>query len=173
MSVHDEFIKKCYQEAVNAGKDGFEPFFAMLVSGGKVLASSKNTTDYDEDRFGHSIYNVVSACMGKYSDEKLSSAVLYCSTAPCARCAAAIASLGVTNIVYGVSYEKYAKILPFWTKAPDVEGLYKACGMKAKLTGPVMEDEGMRVYENWCGEEIPLDVLLSDAEQMRNTSEMV
>jgi tRNA(Arg) A34 adenosine deaminase TadA len=64
-------------------------------------------------------------------------AILYTSCAPCERCLGAIASLGVHNVVCGVSYKEFCKLLPFDYQAVDREGLLKKLGITMKLTESV------------------------------------
>ena len=44
----------------------------------------------------------------------------------------------------------------------DTEGLFQKLGIPMKLTGPVLEEEGMHVFEWWGGEYRPLDALTAE-----------
>jgi tRNA(Arg) A34 adenosine deaminase TadA len=167
MQKHEPFIRRCYELAIDAGKKGFDTFGALLVSGGKILEEAENTADYDRGLFGHAEFNLVKKCMNTYPDALLKNATLYTSCAPCERCLAAIASLGIQNIVFGVSYQSFALLLPFTPTHPDYEQVYRSMGMELHLTGPVLEDEGMHVFEYWGGDYRPLEELLRESEEMR------
>ena len=119
----EQFIKRCYELAINAGKKGFDTFGAVLVHNGKILEEAENTSDYEKKIFGHAEFNLVHKCADKYSDDVLAESVLYTSCAPCERCLAAIASLGVHKVVCGVSYKEFSKLTPVDYEPVDREGL--------------------------------------------------
>ena len=97
----------------------------------------------------------------------LKESTLYTSCAPCERCLCAIASLGVENVVFGVSYEAFSKLTPNDAVPVDREGLLQKLGVRMKLAGPVLEDEGMHVFEWWGGEFRPLKELIAEMAEVR------
>ena len=164
---HEKFIKRCYELAINAGKKGYDTFGAVLVHNGKILEEAENTADYEKKIFGHAEFNLVHKCANKYSDDVLSESVLYTSSAPCERCLGAIASLGVHNIICGVSYKEFCKLLPFNYKPVDREGLLKQLGIDMTIKESVLEDEGMHVFEWWGGEYRPLEELIAEMDEVK------
>ncbi len=164
---HDAYIRKCYDLAISAGKKGFDTFGALLVHNGDILETAENTADYQRGLFGHAEFNLVHQCAGKYSDDVLRKSVFYTSCAPCERCLAAIASLGVRTVVYGVSYKEFSKLTPFDDQPLDREGLLAQLGLPVKLVGPVLEDEGMHVFEYWGGEYRPLAELIAEMDAIK------
>ena len=164
---HGKYMKRCYELAIRAGKKGFDTFGAVLVHDGEILEEAENTADWEKGIFGHAEFNVVHKCANRYSDPILKESVLYTSCAPCERCLCAIASLGVENVVFGVSYEEFSKLTPCDAVQVDREGLLQQLGIQMKLTGPVLEDEGMHVFEWWGGEYRPLEELLAEMAEVR------
>ena len=164
---HESHIRHCYDLAISAGKKGFDTFGALLVHDGEVLETAENTADYERGFFGHAEFNLVHKCANRYSDELLRNSVLYTSCAPCERCLCAIASLGVRQVVYGVSYGEFARLTPFDARPVDREGLLRQLGIEMRLTGPVLEDEGMHVFEWWGGEHRPLAELIAEMDAIR------
>ena len=138
----EEYIRKCYDLAVSAGKKGHESFGAVLVYNGEILEEAENTADFERKIFGHAEFNLVHKCANKYSDDVLAASVLYTSCAPCERCLGAIASLGVHKVVCGVSYKEFCQLL-------------------------VLEDEGMHVFEWWGGEYHPLEDLIAEMDEVK------
>lgn len=165
--INEKYIKRCYELAVSAGKKGYDTFGALLVHNGEVLEEAENTSDYANKMFGHAEFNLVHKCANKYSDEIMEQSTLYTSCAPCERCLAAIASLGVHNIVCGVSYREFSKLLPFDHQELDREGLLEQLGIQVTITESVLEDEGMRVFEWWGGEYRPLEELIAEMEEIK------
>ena len=168
MNATDEkYMRRCYALAVDAGKKGFDTFGALLVHGGRVLEEAENTADYGRGLFGHAEFNLVHRCANRYPDAVLMESTLYTSCAPCERCLCAIASLGVENVVFGVSYEAFSQLTPCDAAPVDREGLLGKLGLRMKLVGPVLEDEGMRVFEWWGGEYRPLEELIAEMARVR------
>ena len=178
----EEYIRKCYELAVSAGKKGHESFGAVLVYNGEILEEAENTADFERKIFGHAEFNLVHKCANnaefnlvhkcanKYSDDVLAESVLYTSCAPCERCLGAIASLGVHRVVCGVSYKEFCKLLPFNHKELDREGLLKQLGIDMTITESVLEDEGMHVFEWWGGEYHPLEELIAEMDEVKRNS---
>jgi len=165
---NEKYIKRSYQLAIRAGKKGFDTFGALLVRNGEILEEAENTADWNKGLFGHAEFNLVHKCANRYSDTVLKESVLYTSCAPCERCLCAIASLGVEKIVYGVSYEAFSQLTPNDAESIDRESLLGKLGIRVKLTGPVLEDEGMHVFEWWGGEYRPLEELIAEMAEVRS-----
>ena len=164
---NEKYMKRCYGLAVSAGKKGFDTFGALLVHDGEILEEAENTADWKKGIFGHAEFNLVHKCANRYPDNVLKESVLYTSCAPCERCLCAIASLGVENVVFGVSYEEFSKLTPNGAVPVDREGLLGKLGVRMKLAGPVLEDEGMHVFEWWGGEYRPLADLIAEMAEVR------
>ncbi len=164
---HEGFIRRCYELAVSAGKKGHDTFGAVLVHDGAILEEAENTADYARKIFGHAEFNLVHKCADQYPDDVLAESVLYTSCAPCERCLAAIASLGIRRVVCGVSYKAFSRLLPFEYRPLDREGLLARLGIRLTLTESVLEDEGMRVFEWWGGEWRPLAELIAEMDAVK------
>ena len=164
---NEKYMRRCYVLAIQAGKKGFDTFGTLLVHEGKVLEEAENTADWKRGIFGHAEFNLVHKCANRYPDAVLKESTLYTSCAPCERCLCAIASLGVENVVFGVSYEKFSRLTPRDAVPLDREGLLKKLGIRIKLTGPVLEEEGMHVFEWWGGEYRPLEELIAEMAEVR------
>ncbi|MBQ8150871.1 MAG: hypothetical protein IJ041_10180 [Clostridia bacterium] len=164
---HERYIRRCYELAVSAGKKGFDTFGALLVHNGEILEEAENTADYEKGLFGHAEFNLVHQCANQYPDSVLRESVLYTSCAPCERCLAAIASLGIETVVCGVSYKAFSRLTPFDYTPVDREGLYRQLGCRIHLMEGVLEDEGMHVFEWWGGEWRPLSELIAEMEEIR------
>lgn len=164
---HEAYIRRCYDLAISAGKKGNDTFGALLVHHGDILEQAENTADYQRGLFGHAEFNLVHQCANKYADDILRESVLYTSCAPCERCLAAIASLGVRTVVYGVSYKEFSRLTPFDDQSLDREGLLAQLHLPMKLIGPILEDEGMNVFEYWGGEYRPLADLLAEMDAIK------
>ena len=164
---HEAYIRRCFDLAISAGKKGYDTFGALLVHNGEILEQAENTADYQRGLFGHAEFNLVHKCANKYSDDVLRESVFYTNCAPCERCLAAIASLGVRTVVYGVSYKEFSRLTPFDDPPLDREGLLAQLHLPMKLIGPILEGEGMHVFEYWGGEYRPLAELLAEMDAIK------
>ncbi len=164
---HERFMRRAYELAVSAGKKGHDTFGAVLVYDGEILEEAENTADYEKKIFGHAEFNLVHKCADKYPDDVLENAVVYTSCAPCERCLAASASLGVHRIVCGVSYKEFSRLTPSDDQPLDREGLYRQLGLTVTLTESVLEEEGMHVFEWWGGEYRPLAELIAEMDEVK------
>ena len=164
---HEKYIKRCYELVISAGKKGYDTFGAVLVSDGEIIAEAENTADYEKGLFGHAEFNLVHKCANRFSDRVFESAVFYTSCAPCVRCLMAIASLGIRTIVYGVSYKSFQQLLPFEEDVPDYEEILSRMNVSVKMIGPVLEDEGMHVFEYWGGDYRPLEELIREMDEIK------
>lgn len=164
---HERYMRRCYELAIRAGKKGHDTFGAALVYQGEILEEAENTADYERKIFGHAEFNLVHQCANKYPDDVLEQAIVYTSCAPCERCLAAIASLGVHEVVCGVSYREFCRLLPFDYQAVDREGLLRQLGIRLTLRESVLEEEGMRVFEWWGGEYRPLEALIAEMDAVK------
>ena len=170
MKSNEDYMRRCYELAISSGKKGHDSFGALLVYNGEILEEAENTADFEKHIFGHAEFNLVHKCANKYTDDIMEKSIVYTSCAPCERCLTAIASLGVHNIVCGVSYKEFCKLLPFDYHALDREGLLKQLGIDMKLTESVLEDEGMRAFEWWGGEYRPLEELIAEMDEVKRNN---
>jgi len=170
IDINKNYMKRCYDLAINAGKKGFHTFGAVLVFDDKILEEAENTADFEKRIFGHAEFNLVHKCANKYTDDILEKSVIYTSCAPCERCLAAIASLGVHQVVCGVSYKEFCKLLPFDYQAVDREGVLKQLGIDMTLTESVLEDEGMHVFEWWGGEYRTLEERIAEMDEVKQNN---
>ncbi len=164
---HAQYMRRCYELAISAGKKGYDSFGAVLVHDGQIIEEAENTADYARKIFGHAEFNLVHKCANTYPDDVLENSVVYTSCAPCERCLAAIASLGVRNIVCGVSYKAFCKLLPFDYRPVDREGILKQLGISMTIKESILEEEGMRVFEWWGGEYHPLEELIAEMDEVK------
>lgn len=165
------FMKRCYELAIEAGKKGYDTFGAVLVHNGKIIEEAENTADYQKRIFGHAEFNLVHQCANKYSDDILRESVLFTSCAPCERCLMAIASLGIQTVVFGVSYKEFSKLTSSDYVPIDREGLLKQLGINIRLSGPVLEEDGMHVFEYWGGEWRPLEDLIKEMDEIKRQNQ--
>lgn len=149
LKEHEPFIRRCYQLAIDAGKKGNHPFGALLVHKGKIVLEAENTVLTDNDFTNHAEMNLMAEAARTLSRQIIPEATVYTSCAPCAMCTATLAMAGFTRIVYGVSHDALNKRFGLKGKSVSCPALFKTMGMELEFVGPVLEKEGLRVFDFW------------------------
>lgn len=167
LSQDEQIMQRAIELAIISGKKGHNTFGAVLVHDGRIIEEGESTASNQIGAFGHAEFNLVHNCVGKYADDFLSECVVYTSTAPCVRCLMAIASIGVKKVYYSVSYERFSLILPHKTMYIDYPVVLKNMGVEMEMIGPVLEEEGMKVYSYRLGKYQPIQEILEESAKSR------
>lgn len=146
---HEPFIRQAFDLAISAGKKGNHPFGALLVYQDKVILKSENTVYTDLNVHSHAEINLMIKARREIPFEVLQESTLYTSTAPCMMCCASIWYRGIQRVVYGVSYKTFARITGEQDKSIPCDKLYRETGKPLEWIGPVLEEEGIRVFCYW------------------------
>lgn len=157
---HEPHIRAAHAAAVRAGQAGNHPFGAVLVRNGRRILTAENTVNTEQDVMGHAEYNLVRDGVRSLSQATLRCSTLYASTAPCLLCTAAILLAEIPRIVYSVSYDTFAKLVPGEYRYIACEEVVQRLDRDVEVVGPVLEREGLHVFQYWEGEHIPLDRIL-------------
>lgn len=160
---HERFIRECLRLAISAGKKGNHTFGAVLVHEGEIVLTAENTVNTDQDDFHHAEYNLVMVSRKAFSPDVLAASTLYTSTAPCLLCTAAILEADIGRIVYSVSYEAFGRLLPGDHKYISCDEIARRLGRETQVIGPILEDEGLQVFQYWEGHFTPLEEILRRA----------
>jgi tRNA(Arg) A34 adenosine deaminase TadA len=149
VTVHDIYMRRTFDLAVSAAVKGNHPFGAILVHSGEVILTAVNTVNTDRDQTRHAELNLVAEARRTIPRDVLEESTIYASTAPCAMCTYAIWEAGIRRIVYGVTYQTFAKLITGGSPYIPCEEIYKRLDTPAEITGGVLEEEGIRVYRHW------------------------
>lgn len=148
---HD-LLRRAYEIARSAGKNGNHPFGALLARDGEILAEAENDVVVSRDVTRHAETYLVSLAARRLDPAALAASTLYTSTEPCLMCAGAIHWAGIRRVVYGASNVGMVRVLgETWHGIPVREALQRL-GSGAEVVGPVLEAEGLRIHrECWPG----------------------
>lgn len=164
MTTHETYIAQTHELAIAAGKRGDAPFGALLVHGDKILATGENSENTGKS-YGHAEYNLVQKSIAQFPDSILVESTLYTSTTPCFRCTCSILAAGIQRIVYSVSPSGFTRLFPEPYTLHSCEETIRLLGAPVELIGPILEDQGMLVYQYWGGKFVPLAEMLERARQ--------
>ena len=129
----------------------------MLVYNGRRILTAENTVNTAQDVMGHTEYNLVREGVRTLPQAVLRRSSLYASTAPCLLCTAAILLAEIPRIVYSVSYNTFAKLVPGEYRYIPCEEVVQRLARDVEVVGPILEREGLRVFQHWGDARITLD----------------
>lgn len=107
--VAPEFLERAVELAVSSAADGQQPFGALIVHDGEVLATGVNTVVRDSDPTAHAEVVAVRTAARRGREVDLPGTVLVSSCEPCPLCEAAAWLVGISEIVYAAPKELAAE----------------------------------------------------------------
>jgi tRNA(adenine34) deaminase len=102
----NRFMDLALEEARAAGERGEIPIGAVVVLGGKVVASAGNRTRDRSDVTAHAEITAIRMASEALGQERLAGADLYVTLEPCTMCAAAISFARIRRLYYGAEDPK-------------------------------------------------------------------
>ena len=99
------FMRRCFELVEASLRAGDNPFGALLVKDGEIIAEGENTVR--NDIAGHAEINAMREAVRKLKTANLSDCTLYTNCEPCAMCAVLIRDLGVARVVFGCASPKW------------------------------------------------------------------
>jgi tRNA(Arg) A34 adenosine deaminase TadA len=146
---HDPFMRRAFDLAVSAAVKGNHPFGAVLVNNDEVILTAENAVNSANDQTRHAELSLVAEARRTLPPKILAECAIYTSTAPCPMCAYAIWEAGIKRMVYGVTYETFARLVTRGAPYITIEEVFKLLKTPAEITGGVLEEEGVRAYNHW------------------------
>ena len=95
-----EYILRAVELARNAVAAGGEPFGAILVRDGQVIAEGMNEAHINHDPSAHAEMQTLRTASRALKTHTHPNSTMYASGKPCAMCMAAMIQSGVTRIVF-------------------------------------------------------------------------
>jgi len=99
----------------------------------------------------HAEYNLVLQSKQAFSRDIIEHSILYTSTAPCLLCTATILLANIPQIVYSVSHETFGKLILGIHRYISCEEIISRLGRNTEVVGPILENEGLQVFQYWGG----------------------
>jgi len=146
-----KFMERAYQLARYATSHGGEPFGAVLVKDGKIIAEFSNCEKATGDVTKHAETGLISAFSPKLSRATFAASTLYASSEPCTMCCGSIRFAGIRRVVYGTSESQFGQLIgdePVEHPLESKEVLARTAPGTVVL-GPLMEAEGQKIHEDY------------------------
>lgn len=106
----NEFMKRAIDLAVNNVKEGGQPFGAVLVKDGEVIAEGVNELHFKHDVSGHAELLAIRRAQNKLQTDNLEGYTMYASGEPCAMCLTAMYFVGIKKVYYSATVEDTEKV---------------------------------------------------------------
>ena len=141
-------MRRCFTLAQTAVDEGNEPFGALLVKDGRIIMTSRNTVNTDQNTTHHAETNLIAAVSREYGPKTLHGATLYTSAEPCPMCCGAIYMAGISGVVYGLSTERLEALSGFKAEIP-ARPIFSLGDRKITVSGPLLEQEAERIIRDY------------------------
>ena len=105
-SVHEDYMRLALAEARDAAERDEVPVGAVLVYGGRVVASRGNERELRHDPTAHAEMLVLREAAALLGGWRVLDATLYVTLEPCPMCAGALVQARVARLVYGAADPK-------------------------------------------------------------------
>jgi tRNA(adenine34) deaminase len=103
VTSHESFMRLALQEARTALQRGEVPVGAVVVSGGKVVASGFNQPIQQVDPTAHAEIVALRGAARALENYRLTGSILYVTVEPCLMCVGALVHARVETVVFGPS----------------------------------------------------------------------
>lgn len=102
------YLKRANELAIANVEEGGQPFGAVLVKEGVVIGEGVNEMHIAYDVSGHAEMIAIRRAQQRLQTDDLRGARMYASGEPCPMCYAAMAFVGIEDVVYSASVEEAA-----------------------------------------------------------------
>lgn len=139
MEQNVKYMNQALSEAERAGERDEVPIGAIIVCGGRVIASAHNLTQTLTDPTAHAEMQAITAACNALGGKYLKGCTIYVTVEPCPMCAAALRWAQIDRVVWGASDEKFG----FSTISP------KLLHTKTLVTKGVLEERCRELMQDF------------------------
>ena len=147
MEYDKKFMIKAIALSVENIKRGGGPFGAIIVKGGKIIATGVNRVIANTDPTAHAEVNVIRKAAKKLGTFDLAGCDIYTSCEPCPMCLGAIYWAHLDKIYYGNS-KSDAKNIGF-DDSFIYDEIKKSMPERSIPTIQIMQKEAAKAFEAW------------------------
>lgn len=104
------FMKRAVQLAIKNVEEGGQPFGAVLVKDGEIIAEGVNELHKNYDISGHAEMIAIRKAQARLKTHDMKGFTMYASGHPCSMCLTAMYFSGLTDIYYANSLEDAASV---------------------------------------------------------------
>ena len=145
--IHDDFMRRAIELAVENVENGGGPFGAVIVRGDEIVAEGVNRVTANNDPTAHAEVSAIRAASLKLGTFDLSGCRLYTSCEPCPMCLGAIYWAHIDKVYYGTNKDDAANA------GFDDSFIYKELELEpCKRRLPlemILADEAQAAFDAW------------------------
>lgn len=149
MATDESYVRRAIDLAESAVDHGNTPFGSLLVVDDAVVRTAENTTLTDDDISAHPEFELARWAASELEPGERAACTMYTSTEPCPMCASAIVYAGLGRVVYSVSVDSLADVREDGVIEIPCEEVVDRANGSTSVAGPVLEDEGLAVHEEY------------------------
>lgn len=142
----ENVMQRVYELAWQNAERGLDPFAAVLVRDGLIVAESADLCVMESDPTAHAELALIRSYCRQHKLISLEGYSLYCNVEPCVMCSGAIHWAKLDRLVYGVGQQELQGVSGGKLK-PGCRSLINTGGRTTKILGPVLPEEGLRVLK--------------------------
>lgn len=141
--MHEQFMRMAIAEAQAAQAEGEVPIGAVIVRGGRIIASAHNQREQLRDPTAHAEMIAITQAAESIGDWRLEDCLLYVTLEPCPMCAGAIVQARIPLVVYGATDPKAGAVRSLFRMLEDDRLNHRAQvihGVLEKPCGQMLSD---------------------------------
>lgn len=149
MSDTQRFLCEAIELARENVEKGGRPFGAVVVKGGKIVATGVNEIHATNDPTSHAELNAIRAASQALASPRLDGCAVYASGNPCPMCMAAMRLAGITEVAFAYSNDD-GEPYGLSTAAVYADLAKPFSEQSMKITHqPVPSDDRLHLYDVW------------------------
>jgi tRNA(adenine34) deaminase len=137
--IHETYMRQALSEARQAVEEGEVPVGAVIVRGGRVIASAHNQREQLRDPTAHAEIIAITQAAVSVGGWRLEECVLYVTLEPCVMCAGAVVNARMPLVVYGATDPKAGAVDSLFHLLADERLNHRAQVIPGILAGPCGE----------------------------------
>lgn len=147
-ALHEKYMAVAIEEAKKGAAMGEQPFGAVIVYEGEIVARTPSLKVSESDTTAHSETRAVSIATRKLGKRHIPGAVFYATCEPCPMCLGAVLNAGIKTLVLGARNEDIKKLatLAFNFHNYSVETFAEMVGWDLTLVTGIRHDECVDLY---------------------------
>ena len=141
--MHDQFMQIALQEAQAAFEENEVPIGAVIVKGGRLIASAHNQTEALRDPTAHAEMIAITQAAESLNSWRLDECAMYATLEPCPMCAGAIVQARIPMVIYGAADPKGGAVHSLFRMLGDARLNHRAevtSGVQADRCGAILTE---------------------------------
>lgn len=147
-SNDEKFMRMAIEAAERALENGNEPFGAVLVKNGEVVATAENQIYTKSDPTSHAELGLIRDFCSSQKISDLSEYTLYTSCEPCCMCSGAMVWSNLGRMVYSLGHDELAEIAGFNIMLGSNE-VFEKSPNQPEVRKAVLKEEARELYERY------------------------